>query len=153
MIRKSLFWGLTLVLAVALMSLIIRGHRLEKEQARQMVEVVRESKASPTRVFAPQDLQIIQASMQLEKDSGNKENGRAVRHKIEIRNSGNVPYANILLRLYYVSRSGKELATTTYLVSQRILPGATLSTEALVADIPASTVDSRVAIISADLAK
>ena len=153
MIRKSLFWGLTLVLAVALMSLIIRGRRLEKEQAQQMVEVVRESKATPTRVFAPQDLQIIQAGMRLEKDSGNKGNVRAARHEIAIRNNGNVPYSDIQLKFDYVSRSGKELATTKHLVSQKILPGTTLNTEALVADIPASTVDSRVVIISADLAK
>jgi hypothetical protein len=154
MIRKSLFWGLTLLLVVTLISLIIRGRRLEKEQAQQTVEVVRESKATPTRVFAPQDLQITQARMQLEKDSSNKEKIMAVRHEIEIRNSGNIPYSDIQLRFYYVSRTGKELATRTWSIPQKILPSATLSvTDILVTDVPASTADSKVVIVSADLAK
>ncbi|MBP1624567.1 MAG: hypothetical protein H6Q07_2587, partial [Acidobacteria bacterium] len=53
MIRKSLFWGLTLVLVVALISLIVRGRRLEKQQAGKSVEVVQESEPSPIRVLAP----------------------------------------------------------------------------------------------------
>jgi hypothetical protein len=154
MIRRSLFWGLTLVLAAALVSLIVRGRRLEKEQAQQMVEVVRESKATPTRVFAPQDLQIVQARMQLEKDPGGKGRIRTAQHEIEIRNNGSVPYSDIQLEFDYVSHTGKELATRMHLIPQRILPGATLSTtDILVTEIPASTADSKAVIISANLAK
>ena len=154
MIRKSLFWGFTLVLAVALISLIIRGRRLEKEQAQQMVEVVRESKPTPTRVFIPQDLQIIKARMYLEKDPGGKDKIRAARHEIEIRNSGSVAYSDIQLKFDYVSRNGKELAKRTQLIPQKILPGATLSTaDILVTGIPASTADSKVVIISANLVR
>jgi hypothetical protein len=153
MIRKSLFWGLTLVLVVALISLIVRGRRLEKEQAQQMVEVVRESKATPIRVFAPRDLQVIRASMQLEKDPGDNDKIRAARHEVEIRNSGSLPYSDIQLKFNYTSRNGRELATRTQSIPQKILPGTTLNTEATLTDIPASTADSQVAIISADLAR
>jgi hypothetical protein len=152
MIRKSLFWGLTLVLVVALISLIIRGRRLEKEQAQQMVEVARESKPTPTRVFAPQDLQIVQSRMQLETEPGHKD--RIARHEIEIRNSGNIPYSDIQLMFDYASRAGKQLATRTRSIPQKILPGDTINiTDIAVTDIPASTADSKVSIVSADLAK
>jgi hypothetical protein len=154
MIRRSLFWGLTLVLIVALISLVIRSRRLEKEQAQQMVEVVRESRATPTRVFAPLDLQITQARMQLKNEPGNQVIVRAARHEIEIRNSGNVPYSDIQLRFDYMSRNGRDLTTRTQLVQQKILPGATLDIpEIVITNIPASAVESKVAIISADLAK
>ncbi len=154
MIRKSLFWGLTLVLAAALISLVIRSRRLEKEQAQQMVEVVRESKPTPTRVFAPQDLQITQARMQLEDESGNQPKGRAARHEIEIRNSGKVPYFDIRLRFDYLSGNGKQVGTKTWVIRQKILPGATLNLpEILMTDVPGSTADFKVAITSADLAK
>jgi hypothetical protein len=153
MIRTSLFWGLILVLVAALISLIVRGRRLEKEQAQQTVEVVRESKATPTRIFAPHDLQMIQARMRLEKDPGGNDKIRAARHEVAIRNSGDVPYSDIQLKFDYMSRNGKELATRTQSIPQRISPGATLNTEAILTDIPASTADSKVAIISADLAK
>jgi hypothetical protein len=153
MIRKSLFWGLTLVLVVALINLIIRSRRLEKQQAQQRVEVVRESKATPTRVFSPQDLQIIKAGMQLEKRSG-KEKTTAARHELEIRNSGNVVYSDIQLEFDYVSSKGKVLATRMQLIPQEILPGATLNIpDVQVTDVPASAADSKVVIISADLAK
>jgi hypothetical protein len=154
MLRKSLFWGLTLVLVVALVNLIIRGRRLEKQRAQEMVEVVQESKPTPTRVFAPWDLQVIQSKMQLEKDPAGNRESQAARHEIEIRNSGSVPYLEIQLKFNYFNRAGKELVSRTQIIPQRILPGALLIvTGIVVREVPASATDSRVVIVSADIAK
>ena len=154
MIRKSLFWGLTLVLAAALISLVIRSRRLEKEQAQQMVEVVRESTPTLTRVFAPQDLQVTQAMMQLENEPGNQPKAGAARHQIEIRNNGTMSYSDIQLKFDYVGRDGKKLSSRTWLIQQKILPGTTLRVpEIVMRDIPASTADSKISITSADLAR
>jgi len=66
MMRRYLFLGLTLVLFVALTNLIIRGCRLQKEQAQKLVETVEEAKPTATRVLGPQDLRIVLAKMALE---------------------------------------------------------------------------------------
>jgi len=152
MVRKSLFWGLTLVLVVALINLIIRGRRLEKLQASQLVEVVKEAKPTPTRVLAPKDLEIVQSALRLEGVGGGKIESQTARHEIEIHNKGTVPYATIQLDLNYLDHSGKVLATLTQAVKQVILPGATLK----IADIridgaPLSAVNSRVTIAYADI--
>ncbi len=153
MIRKSLFWGLTLVLIAALISLVVRGRRLEKQQAQQVVEVVRESKPTPTRVFAPADLQIARASMQLENEQGSENSARVARHKIEIRNTGSFPYSDIQLKFTYKNRAGKELATRTETANQKILPGTTVALDdILITDIPALAADSTASIVSADMA-
>ncbi len=152
MIRKSLFWGLTLVLVVALINLIIRGRRLEKQQASQLVEVVQEAKPTPTRVLAPQDLEILQAAVRLEGAMGGQTESQVARHEIEIHNKGTVPYGKVQLDFSYLDRSGKILATRTQAVEQTILPGATLKIADLkIEGIPLSAVNSRIDILYADI--
>jgi len=147
-----MFLGLTLVLVVALVNLIIRGRRLEKEQAGRVVEVVQKSRPSLTRVFRPQDLEIVDSKMQLEENAGVKSQARAARHEIEIRNNGNVPYGEIQIRLLYLNRSGKVLTARTSSVARGILPGATLKVDDIVVgDLPDTVADCRVAIDYADL--
>ncbi len=152
MIRKSLFWGLTLVLVVALINLIIRGRRLEKQQARQRVEVVQEAKPTPTRVLAPKDLEIVQSAVRLEGATSGKTESQAARHEIELHNKGTVAYGKIQLDFGYFDRNGKVLTTRTQAVEQTILPGATLKIADIRIDgLPLSAVDSRVAIAYADI--
>jgi hypothetical protein len=152
MIRKYLFWGLTLVLVVALVNLIIRGRRLEKQQVDRLVEVVQDSEPTATRVLRPQDFEILQSKMLLEQEPGSKKQSRTARHEIEIRNKGKVSYSGIQLSFDYLDRSGRALGTKTRAVVQTILPGATLKIAEIKVDgIPISTVDSRVAIVYADI--
>jgi hypothetical protein len=151
MIRKSLFWGLTVVLIVALVNLIIRGRRLEKQQARQLVEVVQESRPTSTRVLAPRDLEIVQSKMRLEEADG-KTRSQIARHEIEIRNNGKIPYSGIQLGFDYLDRSGKLLSTKTQSLARSIEPGGDLKlVEIVVSGLPLPTISFRVVVVSADI--
>ena len=152
MIRKSLFWGLTLVLLVALVSLIIRGRRMEKGQAGRLVEVTQESPPSATRVLAPQDLQIVQSTTQLQEEPSGKRKSQTARHEIEIRNNGNVPYGRIQFRFDYLDRSRKTVATRNYSIVKTIMPGAALKLADIKADgIPALTASCTASVVYADI--
>jgi hypothetical protein len=154
MIRRSVFLGLTLVLVVALVSLIVRGRRLEKQQAGKPAELVQKSKSSPIRVFRPRDLEIVQSKSQLEAKAGAKGRSLAALHKIEVRNNGSVPYGEIQFRLVYLDRSGRELAIRTHPVTQGILPGTILKvTDIMVGDLPAAATESRISIDYADFGR
>lgn len=146
MIRKSLFWGLTLVLVVALVSLILRGRRLEKQEAAQATEVVRQSQPSPTRVFAPQDLEIEGSTMQ-------QSPGSVALHEVEIHNNGSVPYNRIQLEFVYLDREGKVLSTKTHSFNRAdIKPGQTFTaTDIRIEGVPASASKFRATILFADM--
>jgi hypothetical protein len=153
MLRKYLFWGLTLLLIVALTNIIIRGCRLEKEQTKKLVETVEEAKPTATRVLNPQDLKIVQSKLVLEtRDEGGKQSHTA-RHEIEIYNGGNVSYMKIQLRLDYLNRSGKKIETRTHAIVQTISPGATLKLPSIAIDnVPSSAADLQTTIVYADIA-
>ena len=149
MLRKYLFWGLTLVLVVALVNLVIRSRRMEKKRAGQLVETVEEAKPTATRVLDPPDLRIVQAGMQ----PGDVPRGTApARQEVEIFNGGNVAYTAIQLKITYHGSSGKRLGTTGYSIAQSIQPGATIRLESIpVADIPPDAAKSEIAISYADI--
>jgi hypothetical protein len=146
MIRKSLFWGLTLVLVAALVSLVIRGRRMEKEQAAEPTEVVRQAPASPVRVLAPRDLEIASSTMQVKSD-------HTALHEIELRNRGTVSYSGILLKFAYQDNSGKSLETRTCLLDKTVvLPGGVFrSSNLVIRGIPAATKKYQVTVQSADM--
>jgi hypothetical protein len=148
MLRKSLFWGLTLVLVVALVNLVIRGRRLEKQRAEQLVEVVQESKPTATRVLNPQELEIVQPKTSIENKS------RTAHHQVEIRNSGTLPFSEIRLKISYLDKNGKELDKTFYSLPGTIPPGAAVKLNEIVIDkIPAVAADARISIAFADIGK
>ena len=144
MIRKYLFLGLTLVLIVALVNLIIRGRRLEKQQAGKSVETIKESKPTPTRVLRPDDLEIIGSSMQ------RGAAGPAL-HTVEIRNNGHYSYSRIQLRIAYMDRGGKLLETKHYSIVRDISPGWTRVTDIRVEAVPDLAARAQVTIDYADL--
>ena len=144
MIRKSLFWGLTLILVVAIVNLALRGRRLEKARARQMVEVVQESKPTATRALSPQDLEIMQLKTSIDSQS------HTARHEMEIRNIGMIPYSEIRVEFTYRNRQGRILGTKSYSVPQPVLPGtAATIANILIDQVPASAFDSTISITSA----
>jgi hypothetical protein len=152
MIRRSIFLGLTLVLVVALIALIVRGYKMEKEQAGQPKEKIEEAKSTATRVLAPQDLEILGAKTTVAKNTDSKERSRIARHEIEIRNNGKLSYQGLQLRFTYLDRKGKETTTKIYSVTQTVASGTTLKLiDISITDIPMSTVESKAAIISADM--
>jgi len=152
MLRKYLFLGLTLVLVVALVNLIIRGRRLEKQQASRRVEVVEQSKPTATRVLAPQDLEITQSKMWFEEAAGGRNQSQTARHEIEIRNNGHVAYSRIQLSFEYLDRRGNVSSTKTHPITRTILPGAELKVSDIrIEGLPGSAASSRVAIVYADI--
>ena len=64
MLRRSLFWGLTLMLGAVLVWLIINGRREEARQAAGPTEVVKTANLSATRVAAPSDLEVVGSSVE-----------------------------------------------------------------------------------------
>jgi hypothetical protein len=148
--RKWLFWGLTLVLVVALINLIIRGRRLEKQQAGQHAELVQESKATATRVLMPKDLEIVRTQMQLEEKT---DGGKPASHEIEIRNNGKVAYSRFQLSFVYLDRTGRVLATRTRTIEKTMLPDAVLKLGDITFDgLPDSTAKCEVSVTYADIA-
>jgi hypothetical protein len=145
MIRKSLFSGLTLVLAVALVTLIIRGRKLEKQRAVQSVEVVQQSRPTATRVLMPRDLEVLNPTMQME-------SGHSALHGLEIRNSGRVPYNRIQLRFAYLDRDRRTVATKTHSVERVIASGASIKlTDISIEKFPSSAALIQVSIVYADI--
>lgn len=152
MIRKSFFFGLTLVLVVALVTLILQGRKQEKLQASQKSEVIKESASSPIRVYEPSDLEIIRPTADFAKKSDGKTFSLGAGHGIEILNKGKVPYREILLALYYTDLKGKQVATKTYLIRKPLLPETSLKITDIPADsLPSSAKNFDIAILHADL--
>jgi hypothetical protein len=146
MARKSLFWGLTLILVVALVSLIIRGRQMEKETAAQPKEIMHQASILPTRVIAPPDLEIVRSTMEIRPD-------HTALHEVEIKNHGDVPYGGILLKFTYQNQIGESLLSKTFpLKSVRILPAGVSHAPAIVIPgVPAATKIFRVTIQYADM--
>jgi hypothetical protein len=152
MIRRSLFFGITLVLLLAFVFLSIRGCRQEVEPAGPPIETVEKSNSSATRVLQPQDLEIARSEVVLEKNAGSAKPSLSARHEIEIMNRGSVPYREIGLRIAYRSRAGKVLETRNYSVAQTIRPGVALKLADIRMDgLPESAAEVRVSIAYADI--
>jgi hypothetical protein len=152
MMRRALFFGLTLVLILAFVFLSVRGCRQGKEPANPSTETVEKSEASATRVLQPQDLEITLSKMTLEKHEDGAKPSLAARHKIEIVNHGNIPYRNIRLTFVYRSRAGKVLETRNHSMDQSILPGAVLKLADLRMDgLIESTAEAHISITYADV--
>jgi hypothetical protein len=153
MIRKSLFLGLTFVLIVALIALIVRGYKMDKEQAGRPSEKVEQAKPTPTRVLTPRDLEIVGMKMVLPRDEDVKKSAFEAHHEIEIHNNGTVPFKDIQLRFVYFDRREKALTSRFYSIAQSIPPGTALKlNDITINDIPAPAVNSKAAIICADIA-
>jgi hypothetical protein len=152
MMRRSLFFGLTLILVLAFAFLSIRGCRQEQKPAGQPMETVEKSEATATRVLKPQDLEIVHSKMILERNAGAAKPSVAARHEIEIFNHGNVYYKEIRLSFVYLSRTGKVLEARDHSVAQNIQPGTALNvTDIRMVGISESATNARVSIVYADV--
>lgn len=149
-LRKYLFYGLTLVLASAVIFLAIQGRRMEKEKMQQSNENVQNYTSTPIRVLAPPDLEILVESMNLE--PGNEEEQLSVaRHRIEIYNEGNVSYCEIQLKFDYVDADGEVLASMYHNITGSLLPDSIfILSDFIMNDIPVETADCYPSLIYAD---
>ncbi len=154
MLRKTLFWGLTLMLVAIIVSLVFRSRREERSQAAVAVEIVQKSKPTATRVLAPQDLVIVESRMKLVKAAAGEQKGAAAHHEIVARNDGSVEYASLQLRFAYLGPGDRILGSKTHVAAQPMPPHQTESLgDIVVEDIPAGAVACTVRILSADLAR
>jgi hypothetical protein len=153
MIRKSVFWGLTLLLVVALISLVLQGGRLEKQQADKPTEVTQESVSTPTRVLKPKDLEVVRSKMRLEKKGDANTQSLCAWHEIEILNAKEgTAYEKIQLSIDYMDRRGKVLATKLYSAAGTIMPGDILRlADIKIEGLPVQTANSRAVIIFAEI--
>ena len=150
-LRKYLFYGLTLLLASAVIFLAIQSSRMEKEKTQQSIHNVQDFTSTPIRVLAPRDLEIRTESMLLK--PGDEEGLLPVAlHRIEIYNSGNVSYCEIQLKLDYVDAGGSVLASMFHNIKESLLPESTfLISDLLMNNIPVETADCYPSIVYADL--
>ena len=150
MVRKTLFIGLTGMLVVVLGYLIFQGRKNEKmlqQEVRRPVEVVKDSKPTLTRVFAPFDLEIVESKTKL---SG--EAIRTAKHTLVIQNKGNNTYEGVLVKFSYFGSGDKVLESQTRKVSEVFQPGqAREAGEIVVDNLPKETKRSTARILSADL--
>lgn len=150
--RKYLFLGLTLVLIVVLVFLVVRGNQMGKKRGNKTVEIVQESKPTPTRVLTPRDLKIVQQTASFAPQSGGKTGSLSARHAVEIRNIGPTAYGRLALIFTYLNSKGKTVATHIHAIDQAIVPNETVSLPPIkVDDLPPGISDSRVACAHADL--
>jgi hypothetical protein len=143
MIRRSLFWGLTLMLGAVLVWLIINGRKEEARQATAPAEVVKTASLSPTRVVAPKDLEIVASNaMGAIKASRSEPIG-----PIAIRNNGKISYHAIMLSLAYLDGNDRVLDTRSRLVPDTIQPGQSFTVSDFpLEDVPARAVRYRISI-------
>jgi hypothetical protein len=135
MFRKSLFIGLTVMLAAVLVSLAIKGRQQEKKNAAaaaasRVIEVVKQYKPTAMRVIAPQDLVVEPSQPPV------------------VRNTGKVPYANPEVEFTF-SKGNTEVSTEKRKIDRTIQPGETLPLD--VPDRPAETTALRIRVRSAEV--
>ena len=145
------------MLVAVIVSLVIRSRREEKMQAAATpVEIVRESKATATRVLSPQDLIIIDAKMNLKRrDEMPQEKDLSTgtaHHEVVVRNDGPVEYRDVQLKLTYLDREHRVLESRTCLVTKPIPPRQAESLgDVVVEDVPVAATDCTARILYGDL--
>jgi hypothetical protein len=158
MFRRSLFLGLTLMLAAVLVYLVIQGKRQEKvkQSTPHPVEIVRESTPSLTRVLSPEGLAIVESKMELV--AGNPQAdpaepaGITATHRFLLRNSGRAAYHSVGLKLTYFGRGNKVLETRIVPAVEPMQPGQERSiSELKVEHVPSGSVRCEAKIAYADL--
>jgi hypothetical protein len=143
MLRKALFGGLTVILAVVLVWLIIRGRQQEARLAAAQGEVFKTARSSSTRAVAPRDLEAVIAPEAAGSGTPLRSLG-----KVRIRNTGSRTYHNVMLMLAYVGTGDRILSTRNQLVPDAIGPGQTLTAGEISSDnAPGGTMRCNVSIL------
>lgn len=148
MLRRSLFWGLTLMLGAVLVWLIINGRKEEARLASAPSEVVQTARLSATRAIAPGDLEVAEAEVgRINRETALEQLGPVV-----IRNRGSVAYHGTMLRLQCLDSAGKLLDTRTHLAPDTIAPGQNITVGGIALEkVPHSTFRYRISIAYSDL--
>jgi hypothetical protein len=147
MLRRTLFGGLTIMLAAVLVWLIIQGRREEAKIAATPGEVYQTSQSSATRVIAPKDLEVVS----LRSDGSSPSSGQSL-GSVEIRNRGALAYHNVMLQFSYRGPREKLLEIQTQLAPGTIEPGRTFNAGRIsVENAPAGSIRCDVSILYSEL--
>jgi hypothetical protein len=158
MFRKSLFLGLTMLLAAVLVYLVIQGRRHEKtrQTTPHPVEFVRESTPSFTRVISPDDLIVTESKMDLApsevrpEDHGQRR--LTARHRVILRNSSRTPYHGFGLKFSYYGKGNRLLESRLVSSNEVMQAGQARSIgEVKMENLPVQTLKCEAKIAYADL--
>jgi len=153
MIRRQIFYGITLILLAVILFLLLRGRSAEKEREAQnlKLEEIASEPSSPVRAILPGDLEIVEAKVSLTRNPDEKDAATA-RHDITIRNTGEGSYVGLWLRMEYVDEKGKPVEIRTHEINEALPSGGTLRVSDIAIDgLPDGAADFNAAILSADL--
>ena len=155
MLRRSLFWGLTLMLVAVFVSLAVRSRHEEKNQAAKMIEIVKESKPTATRMLSPPDLTVAESSMKLETPEGKipGQTGQSVtaHHQVVLRNTSKSEYVSVMLKFTYYGRGNKVLGSRSCAIDKPLPAGQAVSMgDISIEGVPASAASCAVQILYAD---
>lgn len=155
MFRKYLFVGLLIMLATIVVWMILQTRQQEKLAAAAAAGMVKSVQTTPTRVFSPDDLEIVESAMEVSPAGGGQAAGPAMSavHRIRVRNAGSTTYVRLMLEFAYLGNGGIELVTKRHLSgSIRLAPGQELALGPIGVDgIPRATVGCRPRIIWAEM--
>jgi hypothetical protein len=151
-----MFYGITLILLIAIIFLLMRGRTAEKERVAQQnsrLEEIAVEPSSPVRAILPRDLEIVEAKVSWTRNPGEKD-AAAARHDITIRNIGEGSYASLWLRIEYINEKKHSVEIRTHEINESLPPGGTLRASDVTIDgLPDAAADFRVNILSADLGR
>lgn len=155
MIRKSVFWGLTVVLVAVLVSLIVRSRSIEKQSTPKVTEVVKTAQSSPIRILAPQDLKVVKSDLkfvELAPQSAPNANAPSMPElEVSLENRGPAPYVGVQMHITFLGTRQNILGSRNYLAEQVLPPGQTTSIGNIkLDDVPKKAAKCEVTIISAD---
>ena len=137
-----------MMLGAVLVWLIVNGRKQEMRQTAAQSEVVETARLSATRVVGAGDLEIAEPEVKRTR----KGKGEEILAPITIRNHGNLPYHNTLLRLQCLDAGGKPVDTRTWHAEETILPGQSITIAEVALDkVPGACTRYRISIAYSDL--
>jgi hypothetical protein len=153
MIRRSMFFGLTLILIGAIVFLAFKSQReAAAPQLPQVTEITQEAKPSLTRVLNPSDLKMVESGQQAAGGVNEPKGSIPPGCAMSFRNVGSVPYCNLQIKLAYWGKNEKSLEIRNITVKGVIPAGGMLDSGGIFAEnAPAGTAKCEVAVLSADI--
>lgn len=130
MFRKYLFIGLMIMLGTIVVWMILQAREQEKLAAAAAAGLVKTVQTTPTRVFSPDDLELIASAMEAPPAGAAGATGPAVSavHRVTVRNAGSTTYTRLMLEFAYFGSDGRELETKRHLSGRiRLAPGQELA--------------------------
>lgn len=129
MFRKYLFIGLLIMLGTIVVWMILQARQQEKLAAAAAAGLVKSVQTTPTRVFYPDDLEIVESAMEGPTAGAAQATGPGMNavHRLTLRNAGAKVFVRLMLEFVYLASDGRELETKRHLSgSIRIAPGQEL---------------------------